>query len=130
MFFNWTPPHEDVLGEWRYISTHSLISALHGGEWSASCLGRFNPRESAPNTHWIGGWVGRRAVLDAVVEKKILSPRRESNLRTTIVQPVAQHYTDWAITALSRKKETFQLRIFMKIFVLRDVHNIVKENII
>jgi hypothetical protein len=33
-------------------------------------------------------------------EKKIHSPRRESNPRTPIVQPVAQHYTDWAITAL------------------------------
>jgi hypothetical protein len=42
----------------------------------------------------IGGWVGPRAVLDAVVKRKIPSPRRESNLRTPIVQPVAQRYTD------------------------------------
>jgi hypothetical protein len=35
-----------------------------------------------------------------VVKRKILSLRRESNLRTPIVQPVAQRYTDWAITAL------------------------------
>jgi hypothetical protein len=28
------------------------------------------------------------------------SPRRESNPGTPIVQPVAQRYTDWAITAL------------------------------
>jgi hypothetical protein len=34
--------------------------------------------------------VGPRAVLDAVVERKISSPRRESNPRTPIVQPVAQ----------------------------------------
>jgi hypothetical protein len=26
--FNWVPRHEDVLGEWRYRSTHSLTSAL------------------------------------------------------------------------------------------------------
>jgi hypothetical protein len=32
--------------------------------------------------------VGPRAVLDAVVKRKIPSPRRESNPRTTIVQPV------------------------------------------
>jgi hypothetical protein len=38
---------------------------------------------------WIGGWVGPRAVLDAVVKRKIPSPRRESNPRATIVQPVA-----------------------------------------
>jgi hypothetical protein len=58
------------------------------------------PRERGPGTHWIGVWVGPRAVLDAVVKRKIHSPRRESNPRTPIVQPVAQRYTDWAITAL------------------------------
>jgi hypothetical protein len=51
-------------------------------------------------THWIGGLVGPRAVLDAVVKRKIPSPRRQSNPRTTIIQPVAQRFTDWAITTL------------------------------
>jgi hypothetical protein len=77
-----------------------LISALYGGEWSALRPGRYIPRERTPDTHWIGGWVGPRAVPDAVVKRKIPSPRRESNPRTPIVQPVAQRYTDWAITAL------------------------------
>jgi hypothetical protein len=54
--------------------------------------GRFTPRKRAPGTHWIGGWVGPRAVLDAVVKRKIPSPRRESDPRTTIVQPAAQRY--------------------------------------
>jgi hypothetical protein len=58
------------------------------------------PGKRAPGTHLIGGWVGPRAVLDAVVKRKIPSPHRESNTRTQIVQPVAQRYTDWAITAL------------------------------
>jgi hypothetical protein len=44
--------------EWRYSSIHSLIAALHGGEWSASRPGRFTPRERAPGIHWVGGWVG------------------------------------------------------------------------
>jgi hypothetical protein len=82
------------MGEWRYSSTHSLTSALGGGEWSASRPGRFTPRERAPGSHWIGGCVGPRAVLDAVVKRKIPSPRRESNPRTPIVQLVAQRYTD------------------------------------
>jgi hypothetical protein len=30
------PCHEGALGEWRYSSTHSLTSALDGGEWSTS----------------------------------------------------------------------------------------------
>jgi hypothetical protein len=58
------------------------------------------PRERAPGTHWIGGWVGPRAVLDAVVKRKIPSSSGESNPTTPIVQSVAQRYTDWAITAL------------------------------
>jgi hypothetical protein len=67
------------MGEWRYSSSHSLTSALDGDEWSASLSGSFTPRETSPGTHWIGGWVGPRAVLDAVVKRKFPSPRRESN---------------------------------------------------
>jgi hypothetical protein len=40
-------------------------------------------------THWIGSWVGSRVVLDSVMKRKIPSPRRESNPRTPIVQPIA-----------------------------------------
>jgi hypothetical protein len=36
--------------------------------------------------------VGPRAVLDAAVKRKIPSPRRKSNLKTPIVQPIAQRY--------------------------------------
>jgi hypothetical protein len=78
-----------VLGEWRYSSTYSLTSAPDGDELSASHSGRFTPRERAPDTHGRAGWVGPRAVLDAVVKRKIPSPRRESNPKFPIVQPVA-----------------------------------------
>jgi hypothetical protein len=50
-----------------------LTSALVGGEWSASRPDRFIPGERAPDTHWIGGWMGPRAGLDAVVERKFLT---------------------------------------------------------
>jgi hypothetical protein len=56
-----------------------LTSALDGGEWSASCPGCFTPRERASNTHWTGGWVGPRALLDELVKRKILSPHQELN---------------------------------------------------
>jgi hypothetical protein len=59
--------------EWRYSSTHSLISALDEDEWTALHPGRFTSREKAPSTNWIGGWVGPRAVLDAVVKRTIPS---------------------------------------------------------
>jgi hypothetical protein len=63
-FINRTPRYEGLLEEWRYSSTHSLTPALDGGEWSASRPGRFTPKERAPDTHWIGSWVGPRAVLE------------------------------------------------------------------
>jgi hypothetical protein len=51
------------ISEWRYSSTHSLTSALDGGEMSASCPGHFTRRERAPVTHWIGGGVGPNVEL-------------------------------------------------------------------
>jgi hypothetical protein len=74
-------------------STHSLTAALDGGEWSALRSGRVTPMKRVPGTHWTGVWVGPRAVLDAVVKRKIPSPPRESNHRNPIVQPVAQRHT-------------------------------------
>jgi hypothetical protein len=88
-----------------------LTSVLDGGEWSASRPGRFIPRERTPGTHWIGSWVGPTAVLDTVVKRKIPSPRRESNPRSPIVQPVAQLYTDWAVTALTGILDDPKIRV-------------------
>jgi hypothetical protein len=45
-----------------------------------------------PGTDWKGGWVGPRAVLDAVVKRKIPTPCRESNLRTQWVS--IHNYTE------------------------------------
>jgi hypothetical protein len=46
--------------------------------WVVSFTPRpLTPRERAPGTNWIGGWVGPRAVLDAEVKRKITSPRRK-----------------------------------------------------
>jgi hypothetical protein len=68
------------------------------------------PRERNVGTPRIGGWVDPRGVLDAVVKRKIPSPGRESNPKTPIVQPVAQNYTDWAITALSSTLDVRNIR--------------------
>jgi hypothetical protein len=50
-----------------------MTSALAGGEWSALRFGRFTPGEGAPDTHWIGGWVGPRAGLDDVEKRKFFA---------------------------------------------------------
>jgi hypothetical protein len=50
-----------------------LASALGRDEWSASRPVHFTSRERAPGMQWIGRWVGPRAGLDAVVNRKIPS---------------------------------------------------------
>jgi hypothetical protein len=92
------PRHGGVLGEWMYSCTHSLTSALDGGEWSASRPGRFTPRERASGTHWIGGWVGPRAVLDAVVKRKLCSsPFTMIIMCTAYISGVSSVCTDGAV---------------------------------
>jgi hypothetical protein len=41
------------------MATHILTSIVDGGEWTASRL----------FTHWIGGWAGLRADVDAVAKR-------------------------------------------------------------
>jgi hypothetical protein len=100
VFFKWAQLHEGVLGEWRYSSTHSLTSALDGGEWSASRLGRFIVRGRTPGTHRIKGWVIPRANLDLVVKRKIpnppLGPRSPNHPARS---PVLYH---WAVILQSK----------------------------
>jgi hypothetical protein len=50
-----------------------LTSALVGGEWSASGPDCFTPGERASDTHWVRGWVGPNAGLDAVEKRKFLT---------------------------------------------------------
>jgi hypothetical protein len=55
-----------------------LTAALDGGELSASRPCRFTPGQTAPGTHWMGGWVSSRVGLGAVEKIEILHCR-ESN---------------------------------------------------
>jgi hypothetical protein len=58
-----------------------LTSALAEGEWSASRFSRFIPGERASGAHSIGGWVGLRAGLDDMEERKNSSARSPSQYR-------------------------------------------------
>jgi hypothetical protein len=55
-------------------------------------------REKSPGTHWIGGWVGPTTVW-TLWKRKNSSPYRDSNSDPSVTQPVASHYTDYAIPA-------------------------------
>jgi hypothetical protein len=87
-------------GERRYSSCLYLTSATRWG-WVVSVTPwpRFTPGERTPGTHWIGGWVGPRAGLDAGDRRKILCPCWGLNLNHPIVQPIVRHYTAWATAA-------------------------------
>jgi hypothetical protein len=62
-----------------YTSAHLSISALDGGDLSASRPGRFTAKERTPGTYWIGGWVGLTTGQDAVAKRKYPCIYRESN---------------------------------------------------
>jgi hypothetical protein len=51
---------------------------------SASHSGRF-----IPDTHWIWGWMGPGASLDAFVQRKICYHCQESNQDSSLIQPAA-----------------------------------------
>jgi hypothetical protein len=62
------------------VYLHAFVtSALDGGEWSDPRPGHFTRRERAPGVEGVGGTVGPRANLEAVVKRKIPSPCRESD---------------------------------------------------
>jgi len=69
------------------VQLHAFLTlALVGGEWPASRSGRFTPEERDTDSHWIGGGVGPRVGLNAVVNRrKIPTPARN---RMPVVQPV------------------------------------------
>jgi hypothetical protein len=59
------------MGKWRY-KLHTLLTlAVDGGEWLASGTSYFIPGETAPSTHWIGGYMSPRVSLDAVAKRTI-----------------------------------------------------------
>jgi hypothetical protein len=56
------------------IDSPFFTLALLRGDWLASRPGRFIPRESAPRSHWIGGWGGSgKAAQDEMEKRKSLS---------------------------------------------------------
>jgi hypothetical protein len=50
-----------------------LTSALVGGEWSVSRIGRFTPEERASSIHWIEDLVDPIAGLNQVEKRKLLT---------------------------------------------------------
>jgi hypothetical protein len=70
-----------VTGWSGIIGPPIIISVLERGDLAASRPCGFTPGKRVPGNHWIGGWVGPRAGLDTMEERKISFLCRESNPR-------------------------------------------------
>jgi hypothetical protein len=79
-------------GERRYSSYSYLISALDGGEWSASRPGRAVPPGKGPPVPIVqeAGWAPEPVWTQRREEKSSASVGD----RTPVVQSVVRHYTD------------------------------------
>jgi hypothetical protein len=84
-------------GERKYSSYSFSTSALDGGEWSASHLGRALAPGKGPLVPTVqeAGWAPQPDWTQRLEEKSFCLCRG-SNLDCLVVQPVARHYTDWA----------------------------------
>jgi hypothetical protein len=91
------PLHATVAlgGERRYNSYSFSISALDGGEWSASRPVRALLPGKRPTIPIVqeAGWAPEPVWTQRLEEKSFCLCRR-SNLDRPVVQPVARHYTD------------------------------------
>jgi hypothetical protein len=111
------------IGEWWYNSMHSWPRHQMEVSDQLHVPATLPPEERAPDTHWMGGWVGSIAILDVVVKREIPSPCRESNPNTLIVQPVAQSLYRLSYHG-SSKKMTFTLFWTEVVLVLKKVFNL------
>jgi hypothetical protein len=66
------------------IAPPFLGSGLYVGEWLASRLYRFIPRERDSGSHWIGSWMSLSVGMNAA-EKREMLKCRESNPTTVSV---------------------------------------------
>jgi hypothetical protein len=95
--------------EWRYSSTHSLTSALDGGEWSHSRPGRFTLKGKStwyPLARRLGGPQSR---FGRGGEEKNSQPL--PGIETPIIQPVAHSCTTELSRLLHRNKYMMNLQI-------------------
>jgi hypothetical protein len=72
--------------EWVQVTAPPFfISALDGGEWSASRLNRFTLVETASGIHWVGSWFDPEPVWTLWSRENSLAPPPAAGNRVTIV---------------------------------------------
>jgi hypothetical protein len=81
----------------RFLLYGNMNRSAHCTAKSLICPVHFTPRERAPGTHWIGGWVGPKASLNTVAKREKFLPLLE--LKSQTWTPLSSHCNDWAILA-------------------------------
>jgi hypothetical protein len=61
------------------LTKHHAAKMYWESEGVAPCSSHFTPGERTLGTHWIGGWMGPRAGLEMMVNRKILNASLELN---------------------------------------------------
>jgi hypothetical protein len=79
------------------ITPHVLNLCTRWGESSTLRPGRFTPWERTPGTHWMEGWAGPTAGLDAVAKWK--KSQHLPGVEPRYFSPLPSHCADWATTA-------------------------------
>jgi hypothetical protein len=87
---NYAPCQEGVCGSGD-ITPPFLTSVLVEVSRQLQVPAALLPGEGAPGTHWIGGWVGPRADLNAMDKRKFCA---STGSRTPTVKLVASRYID------------------------------------
>jgi hypothetical protein len=122
---------EDVWGS-EGIAPPFLNSSLDGGEWLA-----WRPILFTSSTHCIRGWMGPRAGLDAMENRKISHLCLESNPHSLIHSPQPSHYyyyyyftTIWCSAGGSRTHtDTDKERLYIKGTIQNKVHTMQIQDI-
>jgi hypothetical protein len=87
-----------------------LTSVLVGHEWSASRSSLFTPKDHPVPTLYKVGWTPEP--IWSTRENGHPWPYRDSNSNPSVIQPVVNRYTDWAIVAQS----VFHFRCYSEIW--------------
>jgi hypothetical protein len=89
------PHFLDLDTRWRWVVSFTPRPLYH--------------RERALGTHWIGGWVGPQSQSGQHGEEKILDHTGTQTLEPSVVQPIASHYTNYAIPSPLSKIHIYNL---------------------
>jgi hypothetical protein len=77
--------------------------------WVVSFTLDFTPREGAPGSHWMGGWVSPRNSLECCGEEKNLAV---TGIEAQPSSPRACYYTDWAVLAPLNTESKMKIMAF------------------